>query len=69
MKDKEKTKRRTGSQLRTEYAMAIFDWCRAYPHGTLDDLLALINVCESRVAKIDSVKWYHDYKTIHGEQN
>lgn len=69
MKDKEKTKRRTGSQLRTEYAMAIFDWCRAYPQGTINELLDLVFICESRVAKIDSIKQYHDYKTIHSEQN
>lgn len=50
MNDKQNTQKVTGKQLRTEYAMAIFDWCRAYPHGTLDDLLDLISVCESRVA-------------------
>lgn len=53
MKEKEKTQRITGSQLRAEYAMAIFDWCRAYPQGTLNELLELIYICESRVAEIN----------------
>lgn len=51
MNDKQNTQKVTGKQLRTEYAMAIYDWCRAYPHGTLDDLLDLISVCESRVVE------------------
>jgi hypothetical protein len=35
---------------RAQYALAIFNWCRAHPASTAEEFLAMIDRAESRVA-------------------
>jgi hypothetical protein len=34
---------------RAQYALAIFNWCRAHPASTAEEFLAMIDRAESRV--------------------
>ncbi len=42
------------ARRRAAYAMSIYDWCRAHPSGSADDLLSMIAAIEARIDPLRS---------------